>query len=146
MKLMKQTRRKKQAANGISKELLLAFGYMAGKIVDTLIDWKPGQEGRWDVAHLPDGKSPRIKFNLFPNGTVLTLRSLNGNVVNLGLEAAALAISECAMNWIAFQAYDAGEQEIGKTASLLYQRLHKYIHYRSGLSADEKLSIWRSHD
>jgi len=148
MKLMRQTGRKKQAASGITKELLVAFGYMAGKIVDTLIDWKPGQEGRWDVAYLPDGKSPRIKFSLFPDGTVLTLRSLNGNMVNLGLEAAALAISECAMNWVSYQAYEAGNHDIGKAAAQHYYRLHRYIWNdpKSGLTEDEKILIHRYND
>lgn len=146
MKPTTAVKRKKQAKSAVSTELLLAFGYVAEKIVDTQIDWEPGQDGRWDVSLLPDGKTPRIKFSLFPKGTVCTLRSLNGNAVSVGLEAAALAISECAMNWVAFQAHESGKHDIGKTASLLYQRLHNYIGYRSGLSVDEKLLIHRYND
>jgi hypothetical protein len=108
------TKRKEKAASAVSTEVLLAFGYVAGKIVDTQIDWRPGQTGRWDVSYLPDGKTPRILFSLFPEGTILTLRSLNHSEVHLGLEAAALAISECAMNWVSCQAYEAGKHDIGR--------------------------------
>lgn len=145
---MKLKTRKKNAAVEVSTELLLAFGYVAGKIVDTQIDWKPGQTGRWDVAYLPDGKTPRIKFSLFSEGTILTLRSLNHNEVRLGLEAAALAISECAMNWVSYQAYETGKHNIGEAASLLYHKLHSYIwhHPKSGLSEHERTLINRYND
>lgn len=148
MKLTRATKRKKQATSAGSMELLLAFGHIAGKIVDTHIDWKPGQTGRWDVAYLPDGKTPRIKFSLFPEGTILTLRSLNHGNVHLGLEAAALAISECAMNWVSYQAYEAGKHSIGETAALLYHRLHSYIWHnpKSGLFEHERTLIHRYND
>ncbi|HEV2402199.1 MAG TPA: hypothetical protein VGS27_35045 [Candidatus Sulfotelmatobacter sp.] len=148
MKLTRATKRKKQAAHTVSTELLLTFGYIAGKIVDTQIDWKPGQTGRWDVAYLPDGKTPRIEFSLFPEGTILTLRSLNHSEADLGLEAAALAISECAMNWVSHQAYEARMPHIGETAALLYHRLHNYIWYNpeSGLTEQEKILIQRYND
>lgn len=85
----------------IPVELIRAFGFIAGEIVDHQIEWTPGQEGRWegrwDVTFLPDG-TPRIAFSLFPPSTQLTLRSANHSVVTLGLEAAALAISQCALN------------------------------------------------
>lgn len=148
MKLKTTTKGEKHAKTAVSTELLLAFGYIAGKIVDTQIDWKPGQTGRWDVAYLPDGKTPRIKFSLFPKDTILTLRSLNRSEVHLGLEAAAFAISESAMNWVSCQAYEAGKQSIGETAALLYHRLHSYIWHnpKSGLSEHERTLIHRYND
>jgi hypothetical protein len=148
MKLKTPTKRKKQAKSAVSTELLLAFGYIAGRIVDTQIDWKPGQIGRWDVAYLPDGETPRIEFSLFPEGTIITLRSLNHSEVHLRLEAAALAISECAMNWVSYQAYEAGKHQIGETAALLYHRLHNYIWYnpKSGMTEHERILIHRYND
>jgi hypothetical protein len=142
------TKRKEKAASAVSTELLLAFGCVAGKIVDTQIDWKPGQVGRWDVSYLPDGKTPRIRFSLFPKSTILTLRSLNHSEVRLGLEAAALAISECAMNWVSYQAYEAGKHDIGEAAAVLHGRLHSYIwhHPKSGLSEQERILIHRYND
>ena len=148
MNLKTPTKRKKQAKSAVSTELLLAFGYIAGRIVDTQIDWKPGQIGRWDIAYLPDGETPRIEFSLFPEDTVLTLRSLNNSNVHLGLEAAALAISECAMNWVSYRAYEAGKHHIGEAAALLHGRLHSYIWHnpKSGLSEQEKILIHRYND
>jgi hypothetical protein len=148
MKLKTRTRHRKQPKSAVNTELLLAFGNIAGKIVDTQIDWKPGQIGRWDVTYLPDGKTPRIEFSLFPEGTVLTLGSLNHCEVHLGLEAAALAISECAMNWVSYQAYEGGKHHIGETAALLYHRLHNYIWYhpKSGLNEHERILIQRYND
>ena len=148
MKLKTPTKRKMQSKGAVRTELLLTFGYIAGKIVDTQIDWKPGQIGRWNVAYLPDGKTPRIEFSLFPEGTILTLRSLNHCEVHLGLEAAALAISECAMNWVSYQAYEAGKHYIGETAALLYHRLNNYISYdpKSGLTEQERILIQRYND
>ena len=66
MNLKTPTKRKMQSKGAVRTELLLTFGYIAGKIVDTQIDWKPRQIGRWNVAYLPDGKTPRIEFSLFP--------------------------------------------------------------------------------
>ena len=148
MKLKTPTKRKKQAKSGISTELLLAFGYIAGTIVDTQIDWKPGQIGRWNVAYLPDGETPRIEFSHFSEGTILALRSLNHSEVQLGIEAAGLAISECAMNWVSHQAYEAGKHHIGETAALLYHRLHSYTGYdpKSGLTEHERILIHRYND
>ena len=148
MKPKSSTKRNEKTTTAVSTELLLAFGYMAGKIVDNHIDWKPGQVGRWDVAYLPDGETPRIQFSLFPEGTVLTLRSLNHSKVDLGLEAAALAISECAMNWVSCQAYEAGKHSIGETAALLCHRLHSYIWHNpnSGLTEHERTLIYRYND
>ena len=147
MKLKTPTKRKEKATSAVSTELVLAFGYVAGEIVDTQIDWKPGQTGRWDVAYLPDGKTPRIKFSLFPEGTVLSLRSLNHSNFHLGLEAAALAISECAMNWVSYQAYEAGKHHIGEAAALMFHRLHNHIWSReSELTKEEMVLIYRFND
>lgn len=139
--------KKVKGSKPIPRELTKAFGFIAGEIVDHQIEWKPGQDGRWDVTSLEDG-TPRIEFSLFPFNTQLRLRSLNGNVVTLGLEAAALAISQCAMNWTSWQAAEAKKHGVGRLAAQLYGNLCFYIHRgrKSGLTGEERLLIHRYND
>jgi hypothetical protein len=114
------------------------FGEVAGYIVDTQIKWRPGQNGRWQITYLADG-TPRIQFTGFRAGASLMLKSLNGNCVRLGLEAAALAISECAMNWTSSHAEGSGAFGSAEEASTFYLSLHRYIAgEESGLTHKEK--------
>ena len=126
-------------------ELLAAFHHVAGQIIDTQIDYKPDQNGRWDVPAPTDSPSGlyQIKFSIFPTDTIFTLKSNNHNVVSLGLNAAALAISLVAWNWVEWQAHDAGRNEIAKQASKVWSDL-MYFAFRSqksGLTNEEKLLI-----
>lgn len=131
----------------ISDKVMKAFHRIAGNIIDTQIEYKPGQDGRWDVVPLPDG-TPRIKFSIFEPDTIFILRSANHNVVELGLEATALAISECAMNWVANSAEQGGHLDAAFEAGHLYAALHEYIFHvrQSRLTSEEKLLIHRYND
>jgi hypothetical protein len=148
----KATKQKREPGWGMEYNLELAFGKIAGQIVDTQIEWQPGQNGRWYVAREGDVSTslsePRILFADFPPDTKLRLRSLNGSVVTLGLYAASLAISECAINWVAAQAAQYGNDFMSKLAAKYYEQLHYYIHRsrNSGLSNEEKQLIHRYND
>ena len=52
------------------------------------------------------------------------------------------------MNWVSYQAYEAGKHYIGETAALLYHRLNNYISYdpKSGLTEQERILIQRYND
>ncbi len=127
--------------------LLMAFRHVAGQIVDRQIEWTPGQNGRWDIPALQDTPSgvPQIKFSGFPAETILTLRSANHSVVKLGLDAAALAISVVAWNWVVFQSFEAGKHDYGRKAEEYFKALHYHIFRsrKSGVTKDEEISIHR---
>ena len=116
-------------------ELLAAFHNVAGRIIDTQIDYKPGQNGRWDIP--APKKSPsgvhQIEFSIFPEDTIFTLKSANNNVVSLGLNAAALAISLVAWNWVSWQAHDAGKAAFAQQADAIYRHLLQFV-FHSGKS------------
>jgi len=54
-------------------QLIAAFHNSAGNIVDTQIEWKPGQDGRWDIPPIKDcpADAPQIKFSGFAPETTL---------------------------------------------------------------------------
>jgi hypothetical protein len=120
----------------LAPELLAAFHHIAGQIIDHQIVYKPGQNGRWDIAAPKDSPSGihQIKFSIFPTDTIFTFKSANHNVVQLGLNAAALAISLCAWNWVMWSANDAGSTAAAKQAQKYYEKLHYHI-FRSRHSA-----------
>lgn len=136
-----------QAKKKMSGLVLLTFAEYVNRIVESQIEWEPGQNGRWDVTYLEDG-TPRIAFSGFADGTVLALHSLNGNTVKLGLEAAALAISQCAMNWVMFHAFEQERHDIGRQADRFFHRLTSHIHHsrKSNVTSDEKRLIYRFND
>jgi len=133
-----------RAMRKMSGLVLLTFAEYVNRIVESQIEWEPGQNGRWDVTCLEDG-TPRIAFSGFAEGTVLTLHSLNGNTVKLGPEAAALAISQCAMNWATFHAFEQERHDLGRQADGFFCRLTFHIFHsrKSGVTSDEKLLIFR---
>lgn len=128
-------------------ELLAAFHRTAGQIIDTQIDYKPGQDGRWDIPAPKDSPSGvyQIKFSIFPADTIFTLKSDNHNVVSLGLNAAALAISLVAWNWVEWQAHDAGRNDIAKQANKFWCDLMYFVFRskKSGLTNEEQRLIHR---
>jgi hypothetical protein len=73
----------------------------------------------------------QIKFSIFPADTIFTLKSANHNVVSLGLNAAALAISLVAWNWVEWQAHDAGKHDFAKHADAIYKQLFHVVFHRS---------------
>jgi hypothetical protein len=103
---------------------LAAFHHVAGHIIDSQIDYKPGQYGRWDISAPKDSSSgvSQIKFSIFRADTIFTLKSENHSVVSLGLNAAALAIGLVAWNWVEWQAHDAGRNDIAKQANKILVR------------------------
>jgi hypothetical protein len=122
------------------------FGELAGRIVDNQIVWEPGQQGRWELAFLPNSALV-IEFHDFPDDTILTLKSLNGTTVRLGLKAAAAAISQCAMGWNENQACEAGLLEVGKRANVWFHKITQFIHGRNGnFTHDERRFIYRYND
>ena len=128
-------------------ELLAAFHHTAGQIIDRQIDYKPGQNGRWDIPAPKDSSSGvhQIKFSSFPADTIFTLKSNNNNVVSLGLNAAALAISLVAWNWVEWQAHDAGRKDMAKQANKFWSDLMYFVFRskKSGLTKEEQLLIHR---
>jgi hypothetical protein len=141
-----------QAEDGIgfpmlasAPELLAAFHDIAGQIIDTQIDYKPGQNGRWDIP--APKKSPsgvhQIEFSIFPADTIFTLKSANHNVVSLGLKAAALAISLVAWNWVSWQAHDAGKTAFAQQADANYRHLLQFVFHngKSPLTPQEQMLI-----
>lgn len=132
-----------QAMRKMSGLVLLTFAEYVNRVIESEIEWEPGQNGRWDVTYLEDG-TPRIAFSGFAEGTVLTLQSLNGNRVKLGLEAAALAISQCAMTLATFHFYERERHDLGRLADGFFCRLTFHIFHsgKSGVTSDEKLLIF----
>jgi hypothetical protein len=128
-------------------QLIAAFHNSAGNIVDAQIEWKPDQDGRWDIPPIKDcpADAPQIQFSGFAPETTLTLRSANHNVVELGLNPAALAISLVAWNWVMWSATDAGNTVAAKQAQKYYEKLrcHIFGSRHSALSEIQKQEIAR---
>lgn len=145
--MKKQDQKMQSKALNSDPTLLMDFRHVVGQIVDRQIEWVPGQNGRWDISpaeYSPAGV-PQIKFSGFPAETILTMRSANHNVVKLGLDAAALAISLVAWNWVIFHAFEAGRHEYGRKADEYFKKLqyHIFRSRKSGLTDADQFSIHR---
>jgi hypothetical protein len=122
-----------------------AFYEVAGRIIDRQIEYTPEQIGRFQMTTL-DGKVPIIQFEEFPEGSIFEMQSPNGNVVHLGLKAAAAAISYVAMNWALLQAYEAGQDGCYIAAEKCFNALGHYIFHTRNFTKDEQAAIRRYAD
>jgi hypothetical protein len=122
-----------------------AFYQLAGRIIDRQIEYTPEQVGRFQMTTL-DGKVPLIQFEDFPSDSIFKMQSLNGNVVRLGLMAAAAAISYVAMNWALSQAHEARETGCSLAAERCFNVLDHHIFNTRTFTKDEQVAICRYAD
>jgi hypothetical protein len=128
------------------KNVMQNFYEVAGKLIDTQIQWTPEQQGRFDVVLLPDNKTPVVEFHQFPEGTMLRLKHPLAGSVTLGLKAAAAAISYVAMNRVIWAAHEAGKTEASQVADGYWNAIGKYIFHTRTFGKDEQLCIRRYAD
>ena len=72
-----------------------------------------------------------------------TLRSGNHSVVRLRQEAANLAMSICACNWLSIKFFESGDRALAKRGHEDYLRHLKKLNRRSGITKEEAALIFR---
>ena len=71
------------------------------------------------------------------------LRSGNHSVVRLRQEAANLAMSICACNWLSIKFFESGDRALAKRGHEDYLRHLKKLNRRSGITKEEAALIFR---
>jgi hypothetical protein len=119
-------------------------------IIDTQIEYKPGQDGHFVIQKAKDSPTatPLVKFEGFAPDSIFTLASLNRTHVELGLNASALAISSCAMCWLSSALVQEGRMEAARLALDHYHKLQHFIFKgrKSGLTQTERERIYAYND
>jgi hypothetical protein len=126
----------------------LEFCDKAGAIVDERVECK--QQGRFVIQKAKDSPTctPLVKFEDYAPETILTLPLLNRIPVQLGLNAAALAISARAMSGVVLVFDQEAQMECSQLASDYHRKLQRFIFRgkKSGLADEERGEIYRYND